>query len=180
MQNNLCFPEFSVLQHIRCCNAAQVVTGIAQHPPYGTNSTRYQSYLWRKSQWKYLFKYRNLAVRTNSKSHVGSVTFICWWIRVFRETVPNKRNLGAVLVYRYTGEFLLFSCPYMELWRSSLMFRSFVYRYTRTQLKFKSSCNKLTRYQLICPKQQKNNNNKSSNNIVFDFVEIHAKSERPS
>ena len=40
---------------------------------------------------------------------------------------------GAVLVYRYTGEFLLFSYPYMELWRSSLMFRSFVYRYTRTQ-----------------------------------------------
>ena len=40
---------------------------------------------------------------------------------------------GAVLVYRYTGEFLLFSYSYMELWRSSLMFRSFVYRYTRTQ-----------------------------------------------
>ena len=40
---------------------------------------------------------------------------------------------GAVLVYRYTEEFLLFSYPYMELWRSSLMFRSFVYRYTRTQ-----------------------------------------------
>ena len=37
------------------------------------------------------------------------------------------------LVYRYTGEFLLFSYPYMELWRSSLMFRSFVYRYTRIQ-----------------------------------------------
>ena len=59
------------------------------------------------------------------------------------------------------------------------MFRSFVYRYTRTQPKFKSSCDKLTRYQLTCPKQQKNNNNKSSNNIVFDFVEMHAKSERP-
>ena len=41
--------------------------------------------------------------------------------------------MGAVLVYRYTGEFLLFSYPYMELWRSSLLFRSFVYRYTRTQ-----------------------------------------------
>ena len=41
--------------------------------------------------------------------------------------------LGAVLVYRYTGEFLLFSHPYMELWRSLLKFRSFVYRYTRTQ-----------------------------------------------
>ena len=40
---------------------------------------------------------------------------------------------GAVLAYRYTGEFLLFSYPYMELWRSSLMFRSFVYWYTRTQ-----------------------------------------------
>ena len=24
---------------------------------------------------------------------------------------------GAVLVYRYTGEYLLFSYPYMELWR---------------------------------------------------------------
>ena len=44
-----------------------------------------------------------------------------------------KRQKGAVLVYRYTGEFLLFSYPYMELWRSSLMFRSFVYRYRRTQ-----------------------------------------------
>ena len=44
-----------------------------------------------------------------------------------------KRQKGAVLVYRYTGEFLLFSYPYMELWRSSLMFRSFVNRYTRTQ-----------------------------------------------
>ena len=43
--------------------------------------------------------------------------------------------MGAVLVYRYTGEFLLFSYPYMELWRSSSMFRSFVYRYTRTQPK---------------------------------------------
>ena len=29
------------------------------------------------------------------------------------------------------------------------------------------------------PQATKNNNNKSSNNIVFDFVEIHAKSERP-
>ena len=36
--------------------------------------------------------------------------------------------MGAVLVYRYTGEFLLFSYPH-----SSSMFRSFVYRYTRTQ-----------------------------------------------
>ena len=39
-------------------------------------------------------------------------------------------------MYRYTGEFLLFSYPYMELWRSSLMFRSFVYQYTRTQPSF--------------------------------------------
>ena len=46
----------------------------------------------------------------------------------------THRVFGAVLVYRYTGEFLLFSYPYMELWRSSLMFRSFVYRYTGTQL----------------------------------------------
>ena len=44
-------------------------------------------------------------------------------------------KMGAVLVYRYTGDFLLFSYPYMELWFSSLMFRSFVYRYTRTQPK---------------------------------------------
>ena len=49
--------------------------------------------------------------------------------------VMCERKFGAVLVYRYTGEFLLFSYPYMELWRSSLMFRSFVYRYTRTQPK---------------------------------------------
>ena len=51
----------------------------------------------------------------------------------------RRRKIGAVLVYRYTGEFLLFSYPYMELWRSSLMFRSFVYRYTRTQPKNFSS-----------------------------------------
>ena len=46
-----------------------------------------------------------------------------------------RTKCGAVLAYRYMGEFLLFSYPYMELWRSSLMFRSFVYRYTRTQPK---------------------------------------------
>ena len=78
---------------------------------------------------------------------------VCWrfsWtlglITVQRPQLPQwqKKNmlfrtitiLGAVLVYRYTGEFLLFSYPYMELWRSSLMFRSFVYRYTRTQPDF--------------------------------------------
>ena len=35
-------------------------------------------------------------------------------------TAPNTvqdQIFGAVLVYRYTGEFLLFSYPYMELWR---------------------------------------------------------------
>ena len=41
--------------------------------------------------------------------------------------------MGAVLVFPCTGEFLLFSYPYVELWRSSLMFRSLVYWYTRTQ-----------------------------------------------
>ena len=33
-----------------------------------------------------------------------------------RNTVQDQ-IFGAVLVYRYTGEFLLFSYPYMELWR---------------------------------------------------------------
>ena len=32
----------------------------------------------------------------------------------------THRVFGAVLVYRYTGEFLLFSYPYMELWRIRL------------------------------------------------------------
>ena len=55
------------------------------------------------------------------------------WIFRKSETRSPVTVDGAVLVYRYTGEFLLFSYPYMELRRSSLMFRSFVYRYTRTQ-----------------------------------------------
>ena len=46
---------------------------------------------------------------------------------------PAQHQIGAVLVYQYKVEFLFLSYPYMELWRSSLMFRSFVYRYTRTQ-----------------------------------------------
>ena len=57
------------------------------------------------------------------------------WVQTlhFYFTIPEVQLVGAVLVYQYTGEFLLFSYPYMELWRSLLMFRSFVYRYTRTQ-----------------------------------------------
>ena len=41
------------------------------------------------------------------------------WLKSFQAKIQND---GTVLVYRYTGEFLLFSYPYMELWRSSLMF----------------------------------------------------------
>ena len=47
--------------------------------------------------------------------------------RIFLCDYPHPHQ-GAV-----PGEFLLFSYPRMELWRSSLMFRFFVYRYTRTQ-----------------------------------------------
>ena len=46
--------------------------------------------------------------------------------RIFFWGYPHARQ-GAI-----PGEFLLFSYPYVELWRSSLIFRSFVYRYTKT------------------------------------------------
>ena len=59
------------------------------------------------------------------------ISFLISFLTYFRSDIIGQK--GAVLVYRYTGEFLSFSYPYMELWRSSLTFRSFVYRYTRTQ-----------------------------------------------
>ena len=39
------------------------------------------------------------------------------WLKSTQADIQNDGGSGAVLVYRYTGEFLLFLYPYMELWR---------------------------------------------------------------
>ena len=39
------------------------------------------------------------------------------WLKSTQADIQNDSGSGAVLMYRYTGEFLLFLYPYMELWR---------------------------------------------------------------
>ena len=39
------------------------------------------------------------------------------WLKSTQADIQNDGGRGAVLVYWYTREFLLFLYPYMELWR---------------------------------------------------------------
>ena len=95
-----------------------------------------QFILWKQSVCEFFLSWRchcNFAALEISKRNICQMETTVMWTENVSDEKGSK--VGAVLVYRYTGEFLLFSYPYMELWCSLLLFRSFVYRYTRTQPK---------------------------------------------